>query len=72
MTTQDLINTLKQGRPMTDRLMREIVRELEGKVALEEAASAVTEWWKHKDTHCEVIPAPMLIGRLAALVVEGK
>ena len=32
MTTQDLINTLRQGKPMTDRLMREIVRELEGKV----------------------------------------
>lgn len=31
MTTQDLINTLKQGKPMTDRLMREIVRELEEK-----------------------------------------
>jgi hypothetical protein len=29
MTTQDLINTLKQGKPMTDKLMREIVRELE-------------------------------------------
>ena len=31
MTTQDLINTLKQGNPMTDKLMREIVRELEEK-----------------------------------------
>ena len=31
MTTQDLINTLKQGKPMTDKLMREIVRELEEK-----------------------------------------
>lgn len=31
MTTQDLINTLRQGKPMTDRLMREIVRELEEK-----------------------------------------
>jgi hypothetical protein len=31
MTTQDLINTLKQGRPMTDKLMRVIVRELEEK-----------------------------------------
>lgn len=31
MTTQELINTLKQGKPMTDRLMREIVRELEEK-----------------------------------------
>ena len=31
MTTQDLINTLKQGKPMTYRLMREIVRELEEK-----------------------------------------
>lgn len=32
MTTKDLINTLRQGKPMTDRLMREIVRELEEKV----------------------------------------
>ena len=31
MTTQELINTLKQGKPMTYRLMREIVRELEEK-----------------------------------------
>lgn len=31
MTTRDLVNTLKQGRPMTDKLMREIVRELEEK-----------------------------------------
>ena len=31
MTTQDLINTIKQGKPMTDKLMREIVRELEEK-----------------------------------------
>lgn len=31
MTTQDLINTLKQGKPMTAPLMREIVRELEEK-----------------------------------------
>ena len=37
MTTQDLINTLRQGKPMTDKLMREIVRELEGQVALVEA-----------------------------------
>lgn len=29
MTTQDLINTLRQGKPMTDKLMREVVRELE-------------------------------------------
>lgn len=43
MTTQDLINTLKQGKPMTDKLMREIVRELEGKVALVSALTPSAE-----------------------------
>lgn len=37
MTTQDLVNTLRQGKPMTAALVREIVRELEELVALREA-----------------------------------
>ena len=38
--------------------------------ALEEAARPVAEWWKYKDTHCDVMPVPMLLDRLAALVGE--
>jgi uncharacterized protein (DUF2164 family) len=41
MTTQDLINTLKQGKPMTDKLVREIVRELEEKGALRKALEKI-------------------------------
>ena len=43
MTTQDLINTLKQGKPMTAPLMREIVRELEDLKKLKDAAMFVLE-----------------------------
>lgn len=39
MTTQDPINTLKQGKPMTDRLIREIVRKLEEKAETERRAA---------------------------------
>lgn len=47
MTTQDLINTLKQGKPMTDKLMREIVRELERKASLVEALKKIANlYWQ--------------------------
>ena len=46
MTTQDLINTLRQGKPMTDKLMREIVRELEDLKKLKEAVRPVVEYYK--------------------------
>ena len=48
MTTQDLINTLKQGKPMTDKLMREIVRELEGKSTQEVENAAMDAAYKER------------------------
>ena len=45
MTTQDLTNTLRQGKPMTDKLVREIVRELEDLKKLKEAVRPVAKWW---------------------------
>ena len=37
MTRTELIDHLKAGRPVTAKVVKEIVRELEGKVVLEEA-----------------------------------
>ena len=52
MTTQDLINTLKQGKPMTDKLMREIVRELEEKT---EQARTMSTALRAKDADYVVV-----------------
>jgi hypothetical protein len=38
--------------------------------ALKAAAGDVADWWKNKDSHCEVMPAPMLLDRLARLCGE--
>ena len=47
MTTQDIIDHLKAGRPVTAKVVKEIVVELEGTVVLEEALKRISNlYWQ--------------------------
>ena len=73
MTTQDLINTLKQGKPMTDKLVREIVKELEDLKKLKKAVRllAITaQPVLNEDGHLWI--TKHAVDKLAALVGEQK
>ena len=45
MTTQDIIDHLKAGRPLTKNVAKEIIRELERVKALEEALRPIAKMW---------------------------
>ena len=73
MTAQDLINTLKQGKPMTDKLVREIVKELEDLKKLKKAVRLLiitTQPVLGEDGHLWV--TQYAVDALAALVGEGR
>lgn len=55
MTTQDIIDHLKAGRPVTAKVVKEIVVELERVKALEEALTEIRDYDPYKNPDAQFV-----------------